>query len=30
VDPDPAMELPPGVADDEDVFEVEPPMNPFI
>jgi hypothetical protein len=30
VDPVAAMELPPGLADDEDVVEVEPPMTPFI
>jgi hypothetical protein len=30
VDPVAAMELPPGLADDEDVVEVRPPMTPFI
>jgi hypothetical protein len=30
VDPIAATELPPGLADDEVVVEVEPPMNPFI
>jgi hypothetical protein len=30
VDPVAAMELPPGLADDEDVVEVEPSITPFI
>jgi hypothetical protein len=30
VDPVAAVELPSGLADNEDVVEVEPPMTPFI
>jgi hypothetical protein len=30
MDPVPAMEVPSGLADVEDVIEVEPPMTPFI